>query len=95
MEIINYTLDLVRCNSLFSVLLLVRLWVIPGSTLVSVIKLLGGVGGSLQCLSIMVLLVIRVQFWGQVRNGGGWEEKIKIKRVSIKRVKNKKGKIKG
>ena len=75
MEIINYTLDLARCNSLFSVLLLVRLWVIPGSTLVGVVKLLGGVGGSLQCLSIMVLLVIRVQFWGQVRNGGGWEEK--------------------
>ena len=55
-------------------------------------QVVGGVGGSLQCLSIMVLLVIRVQFWGQVRNGGGWEEKIKIKRVSIKRVKNKKGK---
>ena len=46
-------------------------------------------GGTLQCLSIVVLLVSRVQCWGQVRDGGGWEGKIKIKGVKIRRVKIK------
>ena len=55
-------------------------------------QIVGGVGGSLQCLSIMVLLVIRVQFWGQVRNGGGWEEKNKNKKGKHKKGKHKKGK---
>ena len=84
MEIINYTLDLVRCNSLFSVLLLVRLWVIPGSTLVGVVKLLGGwVVRYSVCLSWFYWLL-----------GSSFGVKLEMVGVGRKKNKNKKGKHK-